>query len=145
MVEALRSGVQLNLLGRFLNIDDLAVLRPRALPPEEAGRVVLRALRQVGKAYDFNFDVETTDRIVCSELVYLTHTEVAWPTAKALGRATISPDNVVEKALNGGPLEVVALYHDGRSVGEDPLPVLASLMSPAEGPPGPSGEPPFAP
>lgn len=118
VVEALRSGVKLNPLDQFLNIDDLAVLRARE--SDKAGRaaVVLNALRQVGKGYDFNFDVETTDRIVCSELIYAAYTDITWPTTKTLGRSTISPDQVAMKALPGGPLEVVLLYHDGEAVSE---------------------------
>jgi hypothetical protein len=128
VVEALRSGVEMDPLDRFLNIDDMAVLRDRELTDGERAKVVVRTLRQVGKAYDFNFDVETTDKIVCSELVYVTHTRIDWPTGKTLGRATISPDNVAAKALDGGPLEVVALYHDGAAVSDGPAAHLAALM-----------------
>jgi hypothetical protein len=118
VVEALRSGVELNELGRFLNIDDLAVLRAGTMDDQARAAVVLNALRQVGKDYDFNFDVETGDRIVCSELIYAVYTGIEWPTTKALGRSTISPDQVAVKALPGGPLELVLLYLDGKQVTE---------------------------
>lgn len=120
IVEALRPGVTLNSLAHFLNVDDLAVLRP--LQPDralQAARVV-RAFRQVGKAYDFNFDVETTDRIVCSELIYQVYTEMTWPTSRQLGRATISPDQVALRAIDGGPLRVVTLFQAGRPVQAKP-------------------------
>lgn len=118
VVEALRSGVELNPLAGFLNIDDLAVLRARDNDRQQRVGYILNALRQIGKGYDFNFDVETTDRIVCSELVYATYTDIGWPTTKTLGRSTISPDQVAVKALPGGPLELVLLYHDGNPVTE---------------------------
>ena len=51
---------------------------------------------QIGKDYDFNFDVETLDKIVCSELIYLVFGNVVWPTKYQLMRNTISPDNVGE-------------------------------------------------
>jgi hypothetical protein len=85
-------------------------------------------LKQVGKDYDFNFDVETTDKIVCSELVYTVYTDIPWPTEKALGRYTISPDNVAKKALSDGSLNLVSLYHDGKEVTADRLGLLAQLM-----------------
>ncbi|MCM8528789.1 MAG: hypothetical protein NE327_19860, partial [Lentisphaeraceae bacterium] len=72
-----------------------------------------RSFRQLGKEYDFNFDVETIDKIVCSELVYQVFTDIKWPTEKALGRHTISPDNVAVKA-NEGPFELVLFYHEGK-------------------------------
>ena len=128
MVEALRRGVRLSSLEHFMNIDDLGVLRDPDLDTDTTRQVVLQALRQVGKDYDFNFDVETTDRIVCSELVYLVHTHIPWPTSRTLGRVTISPDNVAARALADGPLELVAFYHDGQPVDSDPLGRMARLM-----------------
>lgn len=115
IVEALRSGVKLSTLHQFLNVDDLVVLRPRTPEPDVQTARVVRAFRQLGKAYDFNFDVESTDRIVCSELVYQVYTEMPWPTSKLLGRATISPDQVAVRALADGPLRVVALYRNGQA------------------------------
>lgn len=130
VVEALRSGVELNPLERFLNIDDMAVLRARESNAQGRATLVLNALRQIGKDYDFNFDVETTDRIVCSELIYATYTDITWPTTKTLGRSTISPDQVAVKALSGGPLELVLLYHDGAAVAEQREARHAQLLGP---------------
>jgi uncharacterized protein YycO len=129
VVEALRDGVQMNTLEHFLNIDDLAVLRVKSLGKEALGRAIIRAMRQIGKAYDFNFDVETTDEIVCSELVYLTYPNPDWPTDKIMGRYTISPDNVAKKALEGGPLELVLLYHDGNGIQKNRDQVFEELMA----------------
>jgi len=128
IVEALRNGVQTSSLESFSNVDDLAVLRDAAAADAQRAEIVLLALRQLGKAYDFNFDVETTDRIVCSELVYLAYTGIDWPTDNRLGRATSSPDNIARKAVDGGPLEVVVLFHDGGEVGEEPARALRALL-----------------
>ncbi len=125
--EALRDGVQLNPLTHFLDVDDVAVLRCRLSEPDLAEHL-RRSLRQLGKAYDFNFDVETADRIVCSELVYQVFTGITWPTSKALGRATISPDQIARRALPGGPLEVVELWHDGQRVEGDRVAVMEKLI-----------------
>ncbi|MDR0775966.1 MAG: hypothetical protein LBE81_04935 [Azonexus sp.] len=128
VVEALRSGVKMNTLAHFVNVDDLAVLRPRAASLAARREVVLQTLRLVGKSYDFNFDVESTDRIVCSELVYHAYGNIRWPTERRLGRATISPDNVAVLATGDGPFTVTALYHDGREIGEEPGRYLESLV-----------------
>jgi len=116
VVEALRGGVTMNSLEHFINVDDLAVLRHETMTAEQRREVILQTLRQVGKAYDFNFDVESTDRIVCSELVYHAYGDIRWPTARHLGRATVSPDNIAVLATGNGPLSVAVLYHDGREV-----------------------------
>ena len=130
VVEALRSGVEMNTLAHFMNVDDLAVLRHRDLDRESRRHVILQALRQVGKAYDFNFDTQSTNRIVCSELVYHAYGDVRWPTERKLGRVVVSPDNIAQEAVNGGPFSVTLLYHDGVEVKERPDARLARLIEP---------------
>jgi hypothetical protein len=136
VLEALRTGVELNSLEEFLNVDDLAVLRPRHLEEDEMPATLIRAFRQVGKAYDFNFEVETTDTIVCSELPYHVYTGVDWQTDEQLGRFTISPDHVAAEALtDSGPFELVLFYHDGRLVdAAEDLSLMGDLMGPPSDP-----------
>ena len=116
VLEALRTGVELNSLSHFLNVDDVAILRLKEWPEGERKAALRRSLQHVGKEYDFNFDVETIDRIVCSEIVYHIFTHLKWPTERTLGRATISPDNVAVKALKKGEFEVVDLYLKGKKI-----------------------------
>ncbi len=122
IIEALRDGVQLNSLHHFMNVDDVAILRP-IFPEDEkeelSKEALIMAFRQLGKKYDFNFDVDTTDKIVCSELAYVAFPSVDWPTEKTLGRHSISPDNVAKLAWNNVPLQLVMFYHDGELVDED--------------------------
>lgn len=129
VVEALRNGVQLSPLARFLDIDDLGVLRQESLSDDQRREIVRRSLRQVGKAYDFNFDVETADRIVCSELVYQVYTGLTWPVDRAAGRWTISPDQVAKSCLPGGPLSLVDLWCDGSQVTTDQATMFARLIN----------------
>lgn len=130
VVEALRAGVKMNSLKHFMNIDDLALLRAKSLSDAERAEVILQTLRQVGKAYDFNFDVESTDRIVCSELVYHAYGDVRWPTARHLGRVTISPDNVAIEAIGDGAFNIDLLYHDGQEVADERSRYMSSLIQP---------------
>lgn len=130
VVEALRSGVETNSLQHFMNIDDLAVLRDNILSDEERADVIVQALRQVGKAYDFNFDTQSTDRIVCSELVYHAYGTIQWPTERQLGRYTVSPDNIAILATGEGPLDVVLLFHDGQAVDIDTRSRMSTLLEP---------------
>jgi uncharacterized protein YycO len=121
VVEALRSGVEMNPLAHFLNVDDLAVLRHETgatADTTQQAEIVLHTLRQVGKAYDFNFDAETTHRIFCSKLVYLAYGDLQWPTSRILGKTTVSPDDIARRAVGDGPLAVVLLYHNGQETPE---------------------------
>jgi hypothetical protein len=122
IIEALRSGVQLSTLDHFMNIDDFAILRPVFKEETKVAltkEALIMAFRQVGKKYDFNFDVNTTDKIVCSELAYVSFPSMDWPTEKTLGRHNISPDNVAKLAWNNLPLELIIFYHDGQLVDDD--------------------------
>ncbi|RDH84496.1 MAG: Poxvirus G6 [endosymbiont of Galathealinum brachiosum] len=119
VAEALRAGVELNSLNQFMNVDDLAVLRKNKLDDKTRAETIIRALRQIGKAYDFNFDIETNDKIVCSELIYVSFTETQWPTEATLGRHTISPSNIAIKAGDELPFKVVSLYLHGKPVNSE--------------------------
>ena len=127
VIEALRSGVEMNPLDHFMNIDSIGVLRKQPLSKEERIKVILQALRQVGKPYDFNFDVESKSKVYCSKLVYLAYSGVEWSTKKSLGRTTFTPDDVANRAL-AGDFKLLLFYHDGKQVNQAPLERMASLM-----------------
>ncbi len=116
VAEALRSGVQLNPLQHFMNVDDVAILRLTGSPDKmDMNGILYRTLQQIGKGYDFNFDVETLDKIVCSELAYQTYDSINWETEETVGRFTISPDHIARQAFNGA-LKLITFYHDGARV-----------------------------
>lgn len=114
IIEALRPGVQINTLRHFIDIDDIAFLRPKTceddkrvddekgnpkcLTKDMKKRYLVEAFKQIGKDYDFNFDVNTRDRIVCSELVYRTFLDTDFETEKTMGRHTIISDQIIPSA-----------------------------------------------
>jgi uncharacterized protein YycO len=114
IIEALRPGVQINSLDHFLNIDDFASLRDESVSKKSMKEYMLKAFAQIGKSYDFNFDVETDRKIVCSELAFVVYSDYEWPIDKTIGRYTISPDHVALKSMGDGPFKPVLLYHDGK-------------------------------
>ncbi len=128
VVEALRSGVEMNTLQHFLNVDSVGVLRKPNQSRETRANTVIQALRQVGKPYDFNFEVESKGRVYCSKLVYLSYTGIDWPTKKSMGRTTFTPDDVAIKAAKDHALQLVTFYHDGKRVNNAPTVRMAELM-----------------
>lgn len=129
VIEALRAGVVSNELSHFLNVDDMAVVRPTTLTTEHRTRFLVKAFEQLGKAYDFNFDVETDKRIVCSELIYVVFDQgYDWPTERMMGRATISPDHVARAALEQPGFEIERLYHEGRRIEAALRPAMQALL-----------------
>ncbi|MBT3583511.1 MAG: hypothetical protein HN509_01285 [Halobacteriovoraceae bacterium] len=110
IIETDRSGTHLKSMKDFMNVDEFGLLRLKNGDfTERRMRSIYKvAIAQLGKTYDFNFDVETTDKLVCSELLYQAFGDINWPTEDYIGRTTISPDNVVSLSLyNGTPLELV--------------------------------------
>ena len=133
VLEALREGVVLNPLEHFMNVDDVAILRRNKLNQDQETQYLLNAFRQLGKEYDFCFDVETLNRIVCSELVYQVFTGDNFSTEEALGRATISPDLVVNKAYENDDYQLILFYHEGKKITEDNIfTKVKSLMNEEE-------------
>ena len=119
IVEALRNKVQMNTIEHFSDIDDFALLRQgEEMSDEETAEHILRALSHVGKKYDFSFDVESGDTIVCSELHYRTFINIKFNTTFYLGRSTISVDQVAEQSVAGMPLAPVLLYINGEEITE---------------------------
>jgi uncharacterized protein YycO len=110
IIESDRTGTHLKDLREFMNVDEFAILRLKDLKfKSEVYKENLYkiATGQLGKGYDFNFNVETTDKLVCSELLYQSYGDIKWPTEVYLSRFTISPDNVVSLALyQNSPIEL---------------------------------------
>jgi uncharacterized protein YycO len=123
ILESDRTGTHLKSLKVFMNVDEFAILRLKeihSLTNERVEEIYTVALSQIGKIYDFNFDVETTDKLVCSELLYQSFTNVFWPTKPYLGRVTITPDNVTSLALYDNPPIDLVYYVAQKKKNESP-------------------------
>jgi len=114
-----------------MNIDDLLVLRDqRILSKDYQRNAAITAVQQLGKEYDFNFDVMTHERIVCSELAYVVFPDLDWPLAQTLGRYTISPDNVAQLAMGEMPIfSPIIMYRDGKREEDQLQEKLLALIS----------------
>ena len=56
-----------------------------------------------------------------------------WPTSRALGRATISPDQIALRALPADGLQIVHLYETGKPVLHQPRQRLRALLGEGSG------------
>lgn len=104
-----------------LRLKDLKGMSRAERDAAQAG-MVARGVRHLGQRYDFDFDVNTSDTIVCSELAYMAYPEsVKWPVARRAGDLAITPDFVAFMAgpLDDQPLEVVYFNDEGASARGD--------------------------
>jgi len=107
--EGLRSGVTLSTLMQFTDGEYFLILRVHNLSENEKRETLARILRYINQPYDFNFDVESPDRLYCSELIYLAFENVDWKSHRKWNRISISPDEIALTALENPQIEMVAL------------------------------------
>jgi len=82
ILEGLGKGVVLEPIEVSANADSLAVLRPKRNAKQDMFKVLIYALRQHGKPYDFYFDFVSDEQLMCSEIVYNAYKEVGTVSMK---------------------------------------------------------------
>ena len=117
---ALRDGVQLVSIDEFLNVDDIAIMHEKEESTEDLKKRILLLFRQLGKEYDFEYDAQNSEKLVCSELVYITSVNIDWELENLAGITTISPDNIAIKSTEeNSSYTLPLLYYDGEEVFDD--------------------------
>ena len=131
ILEATRAGVNLTQFDEFLNADSVLILRPQRVTPEEKQRVKSLAASELGKQYDYTFDLEDTRRQFCCKLVSTLFPDLPVADMFCVGAALV-PDDFVLPALSGHPaaLHPALLIYDGEPIPTDQLSdVLTQLLS----------------
>jgi hypothetical protein len=97
VIEAVSEGVVLNSLEHSALADYVAVLRPRVTNEQKAAAIA-QAFTHLGKPYDFNFDFDDTDKLVCTQLVYLCYQGMlTFELKRILGRNTLPANEIALK------------------------------------------------
>ncbi len=98
VVESVSEGVIFNSLSHSIHADHVAVLRPRGLTPAQIGEAIVRAFSHQGKPYDFEFDFFTSDKLVCTELVYRAYEGLLhFDLVRVMGRDTLPALEIARK------------------------------------------------
>ncbi len=113
MFESLRSKTTLNTLQKYADGDDYLIIRHKNLTNQNK-RTILSALRHNNKKYDFNFNIESPDRLFCTELIYYAFGFIDWKGEKKMNRYTLKPDNLLKTALNNSNFEIVLWISEGK-------------------------------
>jgi hypothetical protein len=101
ILEALSEGVVFNTLEHSVGeSDSLAVFRPQ-LSETQIHDAIGRAFSHAGKPYDFEFDFFSTDKLVCTELVFRSYDGyIDFPLVDILGTKTLPAIEIVRKFSN---------------------------------------------
>jgi 1-acyl-sn-glycerol-3-phosphate acyltransferase len=98
ILEAVPEGVRMTTLEHCIGVADAAAaLRPR-LGENQVREAIGRAFSHLNKPYDFDFDFFSSDKLVCTELVYRCYDgSVNFPLVDVMGRRTLPPTELVRK------------------------------------------------
>ena len=112
VLEARKDGVRLRTLSDTLSVDKFVILRPN-LVSADVERAISRALLHHGKLYNFDFDFFSSDRIVCTELVYRAYDGIGgiqFPLRDRAGRKTLSAEDLLDFAVDSGHFMPAAIF-----------------------------------
>lgn len=112
LIEANGREVESSPLDRVLNGDGAVILRARGLSADDRREALLRLVSQLGKPFDFAFDIDSPDCVFCTELIDRTLPQADLPRRTLFGTTTILPDDIARAALDGdSPLAIAAFIH----------------------------------
>lgn len=114
--ESTQKGVVYSHSHNFADGNIYVIIRPNTVTHEQNKRMLRVLKAQIGKNYDFNFNVESPDLIFCTELVYLVYEQISWRTKKIAGHFTIMPDYLVLEALENNNLFIPFYSKKGQLV-----------------------------
>ncbi len=111
-LEALKDGVRLRTLESTLSVDYFVVLRPQVSDGLIA-KAIERGVAHVGKGYNFDFDFFSSDRLVCTEVVYRAYDGlegIEFPLTERAGRKTLSAEELLDFAREAPVFRPIALF-----------------------------------
>ena len=112
VLEARKDGVLFRPLTDTFSVDVFAILRPQ-LSTGSICRAIERAVLHEGKMYNFDFDFYTSDRLVCTEVIYRAFDgleQMKFPLQERANRKTLSAEDLLDYALETGHFETIAVF-----------------------------------
>lgn len=137
VLESMKDGVRIRCWSSPLASDSCLILRPK-LQRRDVAQGLARVLAHEGKCYDFDFNFERSDRMVCTEVIYRAFDglgAVHLPLVARAGRPTLSGSDLVQMTLAGLNFDPVAVFipamHTRLVTGEDVATAVAQVVGSA--------------
>ena len=111
-LEALKDGVRLRPLSDTLSVDFFVILRPQ-VPAQTIRQAIERGIVHEGKMYNFDFDFFSSDRLVCTEVLYRSYDGldgIRFLLTDRAGRKTLSAEDLLDFAVDSDAFEPVAIF-----------------------------------
>lgn len=128
MIETPRSGVRICSIEEFSDGEIYLIVRPTNLTEMQKQKIRNSLKMQLGKKYDFNFDSQSPDRIVCSDLVCLAYDFIDWQSKKRAGHYITSPDDLVRSLLNRPDFSFEMYINQGQFVSKPDSTFIQELL-----------------
>lgn len=128
MIETPRSGVRICSIEEFSDGEIYLIVRPTNLTENQKQKIRNSLKMQLGKKYDFNFDSQSPDRIVCSDLVCLAYDFIDWQSKKRAGHYITSPDDLVRSVLGSPDFSFEAYISQGQIISKPDVPFIQELL-----------------
>ncbi len=129
MIEAPRSGVRICTTEEFSEGEIFLVMRPLQLTEIQKEYLRKAVKNQRGKKYDFTFDAQSPDRVVCSELICLIYDFIDWQFNRRAGRYTVSPDDLIRNLMSRNDFSF-ELYIDQGQINYQPdIELIQNLLT----------------
>jgi len=118
ILEAKKDGVLLRDIEETLAVDAFVVLRPK-LSKVQISQALNKGLSHAGKLYDFVFDFATSDKLVCTEVIYRTYHGVGpidFELSTKAGRKCLSAEDFLNQGVAKGWFDPILIYGIGGNV-----------------------------
>lgn len=100
LVEGVAPEVMLSRLDTVLGKKDaVALVRPASLKRAEKSDVLTRAMGFVGRPFDYSYDLQSCDRLACSEVLARAYPTIEFPVRQAERMLVLLPDDIAAKAI----------------------------------------------
>lgn len=112
ILEAKKDGVLLRPIEETLQVDSFVVLRPK-LTDSDIDKALSKGLSHAGKLYDFIFNFATSDRLVCTEVIYRAYHgigSIEFQLSTKAGRKCLSAEDFLNQAIGNDWFDIVMLF-----------------------------------
>ncbi len=113
ILEAKKDGVRFRSIRETLTVDAFVLFRPKFVSDTDRKSSIEKALSHEGKLYDFEFDFNRSDRLVCTEVIYRSLEGVSgmhFELIRKAGRYTLPAEELMKQGIQKGSLEVILCY-----------------------------------